>query len=94
MRKTDKVHLVYVNNQPYLMVNPYTNLTVRMCNSQVTKTWNVAENDLDKNVFDFFNVKLEIVCTPFDRRTALFKRFEKDLKYFTVEYLPILKELN
>jgi len=93
MKRNDKVHLVYVNKQPYLMVNPFDKLTVKMCNSQVTKDWDVKETDLDKSVFDFFNVTFEIIPIPFDRRTAQFKHFEKQLKYFTVEYLPILKEL-
>lgn len=94
MGKNDKIHLVYVNNQPYLMVNPFDKLTVSMCNSQVTKDWGVTDADLDTDVFKFFKVDLTIIPTPFDRRTAKFKRFEKQLKYFTVEYLPALATIK
>lgn len=94
MKAKDKIHLVYINSVPYLMVNPYKNLTVGMCNSQVTKKWNITKKDLNKNVFEFFNVKLEIVQTHFDRRTSDFKSFEKKIKYFNVEYLQTLSELK
>lgn len=94
MKRNDKIHLVYVNDQPYLMVNPFDKLTVGMCNSQITKNWGITDADLDTDVFKFFKVDLTIIPTPFDRRTAQFKNFEKTVKYFTVEYLPALATLN
>lgn len=94
MKKTDKVYLIYVNNQQYLMVNPFDKLTVGMCNSQVTKNWGVTDAELNKCVFEFFGVDLHIFPIPFDRRTARFKYFEKTVRYFNIEYLPALASLN
>lgn len=94
MKRSDKIHLVYVNKQPYLMVNPFDKLTIGMCNSQVTKNWGVTDADLNTDVFEFFKVELIVIAIPFDRRTAQFKSFEKELRYFSVEYLPILATLT
>lgn len=94
MKRSDKIHLVYINNQPYLMVNPFDKLTVGMCNSQVTKEWGITDADLNTDVFEFFKVDLTVIPIPFDRRTAQFKSFEKTVRYFNVEYLPILATIN
>lgn len=94
MKSSDKIHLVYINKQPYLMVNPFNKLTVGMCNSQVTDNWNITSEHLNKDVFEFFGVELIVIVVPFDRRTAQFKHFEKTTRYFTVEYLPTLATLN
>lgn len=94
MKRTDKIHLVYINKQPYLMVNPFNKLTIGMCNSQVTKEWGITDADLNTDVFKFFKVDLIVIPVPFDRRTAQFRHFEKTLRYFTVEYLPVLATIN
>ena len=85
-------YLVQIDRHFFIMLNPFDVLTNRQCNSIIFK--NKEDSILDTSVFEYFNVKINIIGGKLDRRTKEFKRIEKDYQYFSVAYLPEIKRLE
>lgn len=82
--------LVIIGRDTFIMLNAKDNVKNNQCNS--TTFENKADANLDCNVFDYYNVKVNTIIDKLDRRTKKFKQFERDYQYFSVSFLPKIKE--
>jgi len=82
--------LVHIGRDMFLMLNAKNDLKNNQCNS--TTFENKADINLDINVFEYYGLKVNIIIDKLDRRTKRFKQFEKDYQYFSVSFLPKIKE--
>ena len=82
--------LVHIGRDTFIMLNPTEELKNNQCNSSTFENKNDA--NLDVNVFDYYGLKVTILIDKLDRRTKKFKQFEKDNQFFSVSFLPKIKE--
>ena len=82
--------LVHIGRDTFIMLNAKDYVKNNQCNS--TTFENRADANLDCNVFDYYKVKVHIIIDKLDRRTKRFKQFERDYQYFSVSFLPKIKE--
>ena len=82
--------LVHIGRDTFIMLNAKDNLKNSQCNSMTFE--NKADANLDINVFDYYGLKVTILIDKLDRRTKKFKQFEKDNQFFSVSFLPKIKE--
>jgi hypothetical protein len=72
------------------MLNAKEDLKNNQCNSTIFV--NPQSANLNTNVFHYFGLKVNIIIDKLDRRTKRFKQLEKDYQYFSVSFLPKIKE--
>jgi hypothetical protein len=82
--------LAHIGRDTFLMLNAKNDLKNNQCNSMTFE--NKADVNLDTNVFEYYGLKVHIIIDNLDRRTKRFKQFEKDYQYFSVSFLPKIKE--
>ena len=82
--------LVHIGRDTFLMLNANEDLKNSQCNSMTFE--DKADANLDINVFKYYNLKVSIIIDKLDRRTKKFKQFEKDYQFFSVSFLPKIKE--
>lgn len=85
-----KYSLVHIGRDTFLILNAKDNLKCNQCNSTIFENEDDAKSD--KNVFDYFDLKVNIIIDKLDRRTKKYKQFEKDYQYFSASFLPKIKE--
>ena len=82
--------LVTVGRDTFIMLNAKDDVKNSQCNS--TTFENRVDANLDCNVFDYYKVKVNVIIDKLDRRTKKFKQFEIEYQYFSVSFLPKIKE--
>jgi hypothetical protein len=82
--------LVHIGRDTFIMLNAKDDFKNNQCNSMTFE--NKADANLDINVFEYYGLKVDILIDNLDRRTKRFKQFEKDYQYFSVSFLPKIKE--
>ena len=82
--------LVTVGRDTFIMLNAKDDLKNSQCNSTIFE--NRVDASLDTNVFHYFGLKVNVIIDKLDRRTKKFKQFERDYQYFSVSFLPKIKE--
>ena len=82
--------LVTVGRDTFIMLNAKDDLKNSQCNSTIFV--NPQSASLDTNVFHYFGLKVNVIIDKLDRRTKKFKQFERDYQYFSVSFLPKIKE--
>lgn len=84
------VGLVHIGRDTFLMTNP----TEVIKNKHVISTvfTNYKDAMLDIDVFEYFGLPVHIIEEKIDKRTAKYKSYLKTHQFFTVYYLPKIKE--
>ena len=82
--------LVNIGRETFIMLNAKEDVKNSQCNSTIFE--NRVDASLDTNVFNYFGLKVNIIIDKLDRRTKRFKYFEKQYQYFSVSFLPKVKE--
>jgi len=82
--------LVHIGRDTFIMLNAKDDLKNNQCNSTIFV--NPESANLNCNVYHYFGLKVTIIIDKLDRRTKKFKQFEKDYQYFSVSFLPKIKE--
>ena len=82
--------LVNIGRETFIMLNAKEDVKNSQCNSTIFE--NRVDTSLDTNVFNYFGLKVNIIIDKLDRRTKRFKYFEKQYQYFSVSFLPKVKE--
>lgn len=82
--------LVHIGRDTFIMLNEKEDLKCNQCISSIFMYKETAE--LNASVFQVFGVSVNIIIDDLDRRTKKFKQFEKDYQYFSVSFLPKIKE--
>lgn len=82
--------LVTVGRDTFIMLNAKDDLKNSQCNSTIFE--NRVDANLDCSVFHYFGLKVNVIIDKLDRRTKRFKQFERDYQYFSVSFLPKIKE--
>jgi hypothetical protein len=82
--------LVHIGRDTFIMLNAKDDLKNSQCNSTIFE--NKVDANLGINVFEYYGLKVNILIDNLDRRTKRFKQFEKDYQYFSVSFLPKIKE--
>ena len=82
--------LVTIGRDTFIMLNAKEEVKNSQCNSTIFV--NPQSSSLNTNVFHYFGLKVNVVIDKLDRRTKKFKQFERDYQYFSVSFLPRIKE--
>ena len=82
--------LVHIGRDTFIMLNANKPLLNKHCNSTIFE--NKDDANLDCNVFTYYGLKVNVIIDKLDRRTKKFKQFERDYQYFSVSFLPKIKE--
>ena len=82
--------LVNIGRDTFIMLNAKDDLKNSQCNSTIFE--NRVDASLDCNVFTYYGLKINVIIDKLDRRTKKFKQFENDYQYFSVSFLPKIKE--
>lgn len=82
--------LVHIGRDTFIMLNAKEDLKNNQCNSSIFVNKDSAS--LNTNVFHYFGLKVNIIIDKLDRRTKKFKQLERDYQYFSVSFLPKIKE--
>lgn len=82
--------LVHIGRDTFIMLNAKEELKNNQCSSAIFV--NKESASLNTNVFHYYGLKVHILIDNLDRRTKRFKKFENDFQYFSVSFLPKIKE--
>ena len=82
--------LVNIGCDTFIMLNAKEDLKNNQCNSTIFV--NPQSANLNTNVFHYFGLKVNIIIDKLDRRTKKFKELESRYQYFSVSFLPKIKE--